>query len=167
MAERTMQPVDPRRQPKTSEAVARGGDRPPEAPGGARPPVREPYGRGSRAGSRLARGEDVPRTGPGAADDPAPSPILPGIEGVPRTTDHATIRAWAERHGGRPAALEAPAARSGIAIIRIAFPDDPAAPGERLGEIGWEAFFQEFERAQLALAHDPESRFHRLVGRGS
>ena len=160
--ERTTEPVDPRRRPKTAEAVAKGGDRPPEAPDGARPPLHEPYGRGSKAGSRLAQGEEAPATGPGAAtDDPAPSPIPESTDTGERTTDPATIRRWAERHGGRPAAAANPEGRVGS--VRIAFPDEPGSRPQ--GEIGWDEFFHELERERLALLYDPESRFHRLVGR--
>ena len=41
------------------------------------------------------------------------------------TTDHDTIRKWAESHGGKPAVVRRAHARGDVGIIRIEFPDNP------------------------------------------
>lgn len=86
-----------------------------------------------------------------------------------RTTDHETIRKWAERRGGRPARVEATASDDDTGIIRLDFGE----PEESLEEISWEEFFQAFESNNLAFLYQEktsdgkESRFNKLVERES
>jgi hypothetical protein len=41
------------------------------------------------------------------------------------TTDHDTIRNWAESKGGKPAAVKSTHKGGDVGIIRIMFPDSP------------------------------------------
>lgn len=83
------------------------------------------------------------------------------------TTDHDTIRRWAEKHKGVPAAVERTHEQDDVGIIRIMFPRAPHSEHGALVEISWEEFFAEFEEKKLALIYDPDSMFSKLVSRGS
>jgi hypothetical protein len=82
------------------------------------------------------------------------------------TTDHETIRSWAEKHKGVPAAVEATHQEDDTGIIRIMFPKAPHSEHDALIEISWEAFFEEFEKRKLALLYEPGSMFSKLISRG-
>ena len=81
------------------------------------------------------------------------------------TTDHDTIRTWAESRGGRPARVEETADVGGI--LRIDFQE----PEERLEEIDWDTLFEIFEDRKLAFLYQDEtseggtSRFNKFVDR--
>ena len=83
------------------------------------------------------------------------------------TTDHATIRRWAEERGGRPAMVKGTEDRSGEGILRFDF----AEPDDKLEKISWEEFFQTFDDRKLALLHQDKtsdgkmSRFFKFVRR--
>ena len=81
------------------------------------------------------------------------------------TTDHDTIRKWAESKGGKPAAVDRTHSDKDVGLIRIMFPDAPNSHHENLVEISWEEFFEEFESKQLALILDEKSLFNKLIGR--
>jgi len=81
------------------------------------------------------------------------------------TTDHQTIRQWAEQHGGKPAAVDETHRGDDVGIIRVMFPKAPQSEHERLVAISWDEFFREFEDHQLALVYDPDSMFSKLVSR--
>jgi hypothetical protein len=83
------------------------------------------------------------------------------------TTDHDEIRRWAEAKGGRPAAVRRTRAGDGgdAGIIRLMFPGNPRSEHDALEEIGWDAFFREFEESRLALLHEPDGLFNKLIGR--
>jgi len=81
------------------------------------------------------------------------------------TTDHETIRKWAERHKGVPAAVDATHSADDVGIIRIMFPKAPQSEHGALVEISWEEFFEEFEKRKLALLYDPKSMFSKLISR--
>jgi hypothetical protein len=80
------------------------------------------------------------------------------------TIDHDVIRTWAQRRNGRPSTFlgdERPWP------IRFEF----GAPSPDAKEIGWEEFFVEFERANLAFVYrdvaeggEPDD-FHEFVNR--
>lgn len=80
------------------------------------------------------------------------------------TTDHDTIRQWAEARDGHPARVEGTGAGG---VLRIDF----GAPEERLEEISWDEFFRVFEENRLALLYQDRledgstSRFNKLVDR--
>ena len=90
------------------------------------------------------------------------------------TTDHDTIREWAEARGGRPAAVrstQGKGRKSATGIIRLEFPDAPNAKDDNLEEISWDEFFEKFDESNLALLYQEEtasgerSNFNKLVGR--
>jgi hypothetical protein len=81
------------------------------------------------------------------------------------TTDHDTIRKWAEGKGGRPAAVKRTHKGDDVGIIRIMFPDNPQSEHDALAEITWDEFFAEFEERKLALLYDEKSLFSKIVGR--
>lgn len=81
------------------------------------------------------------------------------------TTDHDTIRRWAESKGGKPAAVESTHEGDDVGIIRVMFPDRPESEHDALTEISWDEFFREFEERQLALLYDPDGMFSKIVGR--
>jgi hypothetical protein len=84
------------------------------------------------------------------------------------TTDHDTIRTWAEERGGRPATVTGTESGDEDAgILRIDFQD----PDDRLEEISWDDWFEKFEEAKLAFLYQDEkkdgetSTFFKLVKR--
>lgn len=81
------------------------------------------------------------------------------------TTDHDTIRSWAEKHKGVPAAVERTHHKDDPGIIRIMFPKAPHSEHGALVEISWDEFFEEFEAKKLALLYDPDSMFSKLISR--
>src|SRR5438034_5476980 len=83
------------------------------------------------------------------------------------TTNHETIRRWAEERGGRPARVKGTGGRDDPGILRLDFGErDPS-----LVEISWDEFFEKFEESDLAFlyqeetASGDESRFSKLVER--
>lgn len=89
-----------------------------------------------------------------------------------QTSDHETIRKWAEARGGKPARVKATASEDPehSGLLRIDFPDD--AGQESLEKIDWETFFRTFDAQNLALVYEDEtadgkeSHFNRFVSRG-
>jgi glutathione synthase/RimK-type ligase-like ATP-grasp enzyme len=81
------------------------------------------------------------------------------------TTDHDTIRKWAEQHGGKPSVVKSTHGEGGVGIIRIEFPDAPNSKNDSLEEISWDEFFKQFEDSNLALIFEPKSNFNKLVSR--
>jgi hypothetical protein len=84
------------------------------------------------------------------------------------TTDHDTIRTWAEERGGRPATVKGTESGDEDAgILRIDFQD----PDDRLEEISWDEWFDKFDEANLAFLYQDEkkdgetSTFFKLVNR--
>jgi hypothetical protein len=86
------------------------------------------------------------------------------------TTDHETIRKWAEQRGGKPAAVKSTRKEGeDPGIVRIDF---PGYSGEdSLEEISWDEFFEKFEEADLAFVYEEKtskgekSNFNKLVKR--
>ena len=81
------------------------------------------------------------------------------------TTDHDTIRQWAEARGGRPAVAKGTEGGEGAGVLRILFQDD-----DSLKEISWDEFFETFDEKNLAFLYQEEkdgkeSRFFKLVNR--
>jgi hypothetical protein len=68
------------------------------------------------------------------------------------TIDHETIRRWAERCGGEPAAV-APDASEDAGVLRIRFPGED---DEHVEILDWETFFERFEERELALVYREE-----------
>lgn len=87
------------------------------------------------------------------------------------TTDHETIRRWAEARGGRPAMVRGTGAAGEPGVLRIDFAE--GQPDENLEPISWDEWFRKFEDARLAFlyqdttARGERSRFCKLVSRES
>ncbi len=81
------------------------------------------------------------------------------------TTDHDSIRKWAESKGGKPAAVRRTHQGDDVGIIRIMFPKAPQSEHDELVEISWDEFFEEFDKRELALLYDEKSMFNKIVGR--
>ena len=81
------------------------------------------------------------------------------------TTDHETIRKWAESKGGKPAAVDRTHQGGDVGIIRIMFPRAQQSEHESLVEITWDEFFQEFDQSDVDFLYSPEgdSRFNKFV----
>lgn len=85
------------------------------------------------------------------------------------TTDHKTIRKWAEERGGKPASVSGTSGKDEIGILRIDFPDRNEP--DKLEEISWDEFFAKFEESNLAFLYQEKtedgqvSRFSKFVSR--
>lgn len=83
------------------------------------------------------------------------------------TTDHETIRKWAESRGGRPAAVSSTHKGDDPGIIRIAFQGDT----DGLDDISWDELFAKFEENKLAFLYQEQvsgedtSRFFKFIKR--
>jgi hypothetical protein len=83
------------------------------------------------------------------------------------TTDHDTIRKWAEKRGGRPATVKGTEGDGDAGVLRFDFQEKD----ESLEEISWEEFLRKFEESNLALLYQEEtsggqeSRFFKFVER--
>jgi hypothetical protein len=83
------------------------------------------------------------------------------------TTDHATIKRWAEARKGRPAAVRQTGGQHDPGILRFDFGE----PEDNLEPISWEDFFEKFEQSGLALLYQEQqkggqqSRFFKFVHR--
>lgn len=85
------------------------------------------------------------------------------------TTDHETIRRWAEERGGSPAEVAATASEGHPGLIRIDF---PGSSGEgSLRKMSWDEWFEKFDGAGLAFVYEDEtadgqrSSFNEFVSR--
>ena len=80
-----------------------------------------------------------------------------------KLTDHDEIKAWVEKHGGKPAKVRTDDAEEGSGILRIEFRD----ADDKLEPIEWDEFFKIFEESKLAMLEqeDPKSKFAKFVSR--
>lgn len=85
------------------------------------------------------------------------------------TTDHDTIREWAEDRGAHPACVRGTGGKGDVGMIRLDF---PGYSGEKsLEEISWDDWFEEFDKKGLALVYEEttaggqKSNFNKLVSR--
>ncbi|PYE83692.1 hypothetical protein [Pseudoroseicyclus aestuarii] len=80
------------------------------------------------------------------------------------TTDHDTIRRWAEERDGHPARVEGTGEGG---VLRIDFGPEE----ENLQKISWDDFFRVFEDSDLAFLYQDKtqdgstSRFNKFVSR--
>ncbi|KIA88400.1 1,4-alpha-glucan branching enzyme [Pedobacter kyungheensis] len=87
-----------------------------------------------------------------------------------QTHNHATIKAWAEEHGGVPAIVADTAKSNNGGILRIHFPKHSDHSSD-LKEIDWGTFFKIFDEEKLDFlyqekkADGEESTFHKFVAR--
>lgn len=85
------------------------------------------------------------------------------------TTDHETIRQWAEERGGEPAVIRETES-GGSGVLRIHFPG-VGADEETFDDVSWDEFFELFEENDLAFLYQEEtkdgeeSRFFKFVRR--
>ena len=83
------------------------------------------------------------------------------------TTDHETIRRWAEERNGHPTAVRKTGSGDDPGILRFDFGE----PEESLERIPWDEFFAKFDEQGLALLHQDKtkdgatSRFFKFVKR--
>ncbi len=73
------------------------------------------------------------------------------------TTDHDTIRQWAEQRGGVPATVRETGDEEEPGVLRIHFPERSDDP-ERFEQISWDAFFERFEENDLAFLSQDETK---------
>jgi len=79
------------------------------------------------------------------------------------TTNHETIRKWAEARDGAPATVKGTAPDDEAGLLRIDF----GPKEERLEEISWDEFFEKFDENDLVLVYEDDSNFSKLVSRES
>jgi hypothetical protein len=85
------------------------------------------------------------------------------------TTNHETIKSWAEKRGGRPATVKRTEEDHEPGLLRLEFDNDEAA----LEDISWEEFFEKFDEKDLAFLYQDKtasgktSRFHKFVSRAT
>ncbi|MDB6026957.1 MAG: 1,4-alpha-glucan branching enzyme [Verrucomicrobiales bacterium] len=86
------------------------------------------------------------------------------------TTDHETIRQWAESRGGTPTSVKGTArSKEHVGLLRIDF---PGFSGEgTLEPVEWDEWFERFDESKLAFLYQDktkdgkQSRFFKLVKR--
>lgn len=85
------------------------------------------------------------------------------------TTDHDTIRKWAEERDGEPASVKETHRKGDAGILRIMFSGDAR---DSLDPVSWDEFFRTFEDRGLAFLYQRDtkseggpSRFHKFVDR--
>lgn len=88
------------------------------------------------------------------------------------TVDHDEIRRWVEERGGKPASVEGTERKNEEAgLLRIDFPGGATNPP--LEPISWEAFFEKFDDADLAMVYQDQkadgspSTFCKFISRES
>lgn len=85
------------------------------------------------------------------------------------TTDHDTIRRWAEERDGSPASVAGTGEGGEPGVLRIDFPG--GAGEDQLNHISWDEWFRKFEENKLAFLYQDEkksgegSTFFKLVSR--
>jgi len=87
-----------------------------------------------------------------------------------QTHNHATIKAWAEKHGGVPAIVADTVKGDNDGVLRIHFPKHSENKSD-LKEIDWDTFFENFDSNKLDLLYQEEksdgeeSTFHKFINR--
>ncbi|HWB71432.1 MAG TPA: hypothetical protein VG452_04375 [Egibacteraceae bacterium] len=88
-----------------------------------------------------------------------------------KTTDHDTIRRWADERDGRPASVADTVEAGEPGVLTIHFPGQDARHDRDLTDLTWDEFFRKFEAEQLAFLYQEQtadgdtSRFFKLVRR--
>lgn len=84
--------------------------------------------------------------------------------------DHDEIRRWAEQRGAVPARVKGTGGPDDVGILRLHFPEY-SQDDEKLEEISWDEFFEEFDKKRLALLVEdrmPDGRrsnFNKIISR--
>jgi hypothetical protein len=87
------------------------------------------------------------------------------------TTDHDEIRAWVERHRGKPACVKGTGDPDDLGILRIDFPGGTGT--DKLQHVEWDEWFGKFDENKLAFLYQDhkkdgsDSTFFKLVSRES
>jgi hypothetical protein len=89
------------------------------------------------------------------------------------TTDHNTIRKWAEERSAWPATVKGTGDKESAGVLRLDFEEDGKEDerDSRLERISWEEFFEKFDESNLAflfqetLKSGEVSRFFKFVQR--
>jgi len=87
-----------------------------------------------------------------------------------QTHNHATIKAWAEKHGGIPAIVADTAKGKNEGVLRIHFPKHSESKSD-WKEIDWDTFFGNFDWNKLDFLYQEEksagneSTFHKFINR--
>jgi hypothetical protein len=69
------------------------------------------------------------------------------------TTNHETIRRWAEERGGRPARVKWASEDDDSGVLRLDFGErDPS-----LEAISWDEFFETFDESDVAFVYEDET----------
>ena len=85
------------------------------------------------------------------------------------TQDHDEIKAWAEKRGAIPSEVASTEKNGEPGILRLQFPQAKNANDSALKEIGWDDFFEKFDRSGLSLVYQDvtsegaESNFNKLI----
>jgi hypothetical protein len=86
-----------------------------------------------------------------------------------RTTDHDTIRNWAEERAGVPATVRGTDSDDEPGVLRFDFPG--GAGEESLEHVSWEEWFRKFDEKNLCFLYQDEkatgeqSTFFKLIAR--
>jgi hypothetical protein len=95
-------------------------------------------------------------------DEPGPE------ETTLRTSDHLTIRLWAEERGGGPATVAGTEHGDLLGALRIRFAED----GDELRRVIWDDWFETFDERRLIFVYEDtqadgtQSDYYRLEGPG-
>ena len=82
-----------------------------------------------------------------------------------KTINHEESKKGAEKHGGVPSIIKGTKADGkGEGLLRIHFPEK-SKDDDNFEEVSRDEFFKEFDNSKLALLHDPDSNFNKLVNR--
>ncbi|MGW1346663.1 hypothetical protein ACWCOV_36810 [Kribbella sp. NPDC002412] len=82
------------------------------------------------------------------------------------TTEHDTIKDWAERRGAKPTVVEGTEEGAGAGVLRLDF---PGYGGDNLREVSWDEWFETFDRSGLKVVYQEhkvdgeDSNFIKLV----
>lgn len=68
------------------------------------------------------------------------------------TTDHETIKTWANKHNGVPGTINEATTATDSQPLAIIWPEN--RKDNKFSEISWPTFFDHFELRQLALKYD-------------
>lgn len=96
--------------------------------------------------------------------------MAPQISQSEVTTEHKTIRQWAEERDGKPARVKGTGNDDSSGVLRIDF---PGGSEENLETISWDEFFKAFDENNLAFLYQTEgkdgntSRFNKFIDRDS
>jgi hypothetical protein len=87
------------------------------------------------------------------------------------TTDHATIRIWAEARGAQPVTVRGTGGGEDAGVLRLDFPGYTGK--DRFESISWDEFFEKFDKKKLQFLYQDKlkngrsSNFFKLIAPGS